>query len=612
MNLLWGAVQVALLCAAALGYGGLALPFLDLGKTANERLVARFALGLGLLVLATTAGGWLRLWGPWFHHGVLACGLLLLAAKPPHFSDAARPLFRKRELLWVAAALALLLFYAAFPPTFYDALLYHLGVPGYYLQAGGFAAWPENLFSALPQNAEMLDLLLLSGGSLHGPKFLSLVSALALLLYLADWGRASKLRHPWMPALIFFSIPEVVFLAATEKNDLLLMLFLLPGVRLLASLKDGPGSWKTCAASGVFLGLAGGVKWQGLLYGAAFVCAYFLTSRTSLAKRFCRVFVIGSIVVLLISPWLIKNQLTFHNPVHPYLGGLFSGDGAAAGQARQINEGVRRGQGFTPAAVITFFLHMFLSPYSLGLTHITGVLVLLLLPMLLFIGKLADRAFLLSGCAIGFVLLVAVSRVPRYFLPIFMVLSLPMAAGWEGLLERLPRFRRLAFALLSFLILVQSVQAVTLLERMTLGGRYVWEKLRGTLPAHSRYLDIIPYHRAAEFINSRLTRKTRTVFIGEERTFYVQRPFLASSSFDRNPALADLLDSPDAATWVRKLRQRGITHLLYCPAGLQHMGKNSALARILPGQRRRLEAILGSWTKLYDDGRYAIYLLPRS
>jgi hypothetical protein len=607
MNILWGGVQVAILGAAALGYGGLPLPLLEAGKTMLERLVTRLALGLGLVIMATMAGGWLRIWGPWFHHGLIACGLLLLALRPPRAAPPARVAFRKRDVLWAGPVLALLFFYAAFPPTFYDALLYHLGVPGLYLQSGGFVAWPENLFSALPQNAEMLNLLLLSGGSVHGPKFLSLLAALALFLYLWDWGRASKLRHFWLAPLIFFSIPEVVFLAATEKNDLLLMLFLLPAARLLAALKDDPGNWRICITCGIFLGLAGGVKWQGLLYGAAFVTVYFLTSRAPLGKRFLQAALVALIVLLLVSPWLLKNQATFGNPVHPYLSGFFSGGGEAAGQARQISEGVRRGQGFAPRAILSFFLGMFLSPYSLGLTHVTGVIVLLLLPLLFLGNKTGENRFLLAGCALGFLLLVATSRVPRYFLPLFMVLSLPLAAGWEMMEAMLPRFRRLALLLLFSLAAIQAVQAVSLLERMTLGAKYAWGKLRHELPPGARYLDIVPYYPTVDFINHRLPRDAQVAFLGEERTFYLRRPFLASSVYDANPVLADFLASGSAAEWAEKLRRRRVTHVLYSPRELQRLGRSASAQKISPLQERRLGETLGRWPKLFDDGRYALY-----
>jgi hypothetical protein len=607
MNMVWGAFQVALLSVAALGYGGIAARYLSAGKSFAEQFCSRIILGLGMMIMSTMAAGWLRLWGPWFHHGILAGGIFLWLMGPLRADGSTRPLFQRRDLLWAAPLLALLLFYGAFPPTFYDALLYHLGLPGYYLQAGGFAPWPENFFSALPQNAEMLNLLLLSGGSVHGPKFLSLAAALALFLFLTDWGRADKLHHAWLPGLIFFSIPEVIFLAVTEKTDILLMLFLLPGVRLLAGLKDNPGGWKECVTCGVFLGLAGGVKWQGLFYGAAFVAAYFLTTRVPLRKRLLQVALIGFIVILMIAPWLIKNQVTFGNPVHPYLTTLFPTAGWSAEQTRQIGEGIRRGQGFDPGAILTFFLQMFLSPYSLGLTHITGVIVLLLLPLLFFRGKNSTPAFLLIGCACGFFLMFVAARVPRYFLPIFMVLALPLATAWENFGQKFTRYRRTAFLLLFSLVLLQAVQAVSLLERMTLGASYVWRTGRGKLPADTQYLAIIPYYPAIEFINTRLPEHVRIAFLGEDRTFYIKRPFLASSLFDQNQVLNDFLSSPDAATWAERLRRRGVTHILYTPQGLARMGKSSTTYRVSPAQGQRLANTLNTWPKLYDNGRYFLY-----
>ena len=611
MSLLWGGAQVVLLGAAALGYGALLFPFLDTGKTTGERLVTRSILGLGIVIMATMAGGWLRLWGPWFHHGLLACGLLLLALRPPRVADPACPGWRKRHLLWAVPALAALLFYAAFPPTFYDALLYHLGVPGYYLQAGGFAPWLENIFSALPQNAEMLNLLLLSGGSVHGPKFLSLAAALALLVYLADWARQSGLRHSWLAPLLFFSIPEVIFLVVTEKNDLLLMLFLLPAVRLLVRLKDNPRDWRSCVSAAIFLGLAGGVKWQGLFYGAAFVGAYFLFAHALPVRRLLHVLLIALIVLLLLSPWLLKNQATFANPVHPYLSGLFSDSGAAAGQARQISAGVRRGQGFTPGAILSFCRDMFLAPYSLGLTHITGIMILLLLPLLFFGNREPGRTLLLAGCALGFVLLLAASRVPRYFLPIFMVLSLPLAVGWEKMEEKLPRFRRLALLLLFALAAIQVVQAASLLERMTLGARYAWGKLRHELPANARYLDVIPYYPAIAFANRHLAPDARIGFLGEERSFYCQRSFLVSSAYDANPVLADFLASASPDAWAAKLRRRRITHVLYSSRGLRRLGRSADAQKISPRREQRLGEYLANWPALFDDGRYALFQVPR-
>jgi hypothetical protein len=608
MAIVYGVVQVVLLGVAAIGYGGIAGRPLCKGKSLVEQLFIRFTLGLGLIIFATIATGWLGMWGRWFHHGVLAAGIFLSAWRLPQTVRSNPPLFQRRDWLWASPVLVVLFFYSVLPPTFYDALLYHLGVPGYYLQSGGFAPWPENFFLAFPQNAEMLNLLLLSGGSVHGPKFLSLAAAIMLFLYLSDWaGMGDKAYHTWLPGLIFFSIPEVVFLSATEKNDILLMLFLLPGVRLLAGLKDNPKGWTECIYSGIFLGLAVGVKWQGLLYVTAFVLAYFLKSRVPLQKRFLQIILIGFIVMLMICPWLLKNQVMFGNPFHPYLTTIFPTPNWSAEQTEQIGEGIRRGQGLNPVTLLTFCLQMFLSPYRFGLTHITGIIMLLLIPLLFFRSKGAIDNFLLSGCGLGFLLMLLVARVPRYFLPIFMVLTLPMAAAWEKLEQRFPRYRRIAFLLLFSLVLIQAVQAISLLERMTLGASYTWRNFRGELPDKVQYLDIIPYYPAIEFINKSLPAQTCIAFLGEDRTFYIKRQFLASSAFDRNPVLSDFLISRNAADWGERLRSRGITHLLFTLQGLTRMQEMSFTYRFSKMQQQRLETILKARQPLFNDGRYFLY-----
>ena len=608
MTTVFGAIQVILLAVAAIGYGGIAGRPLCTGKSFIEQLFVRFTLGLGLIIFATIATGWLGLWGRWFHHGVLAAGIFLLAWRPPQTVRQSHQLFQRRDWLWAAPVLVVLFFYSALPPTFYDALLYHLGVPGYYLQSGGFAPWPENFFSAFPQNAEMLNLLLLSGGSVHGPKLLSLAAAIMLFLFLSDWaGMGDKAHHTWLPGLIFFSIPEVVFLAATEKNDILLMLFLLPGVRLLAGLKEHPKGWTECIYSGIFLGLAVGVKWQGLLYVTAFVLAYFLKSQVPLRKRFLQIILIGFIVMLMICPWLIKNQVMFGNPFHPYLTTIFPTADWSAEQTKQIGEGIRRGQGLNPLALLTFCLQMFLSPYRFGLTHITGIIILLLIPLLFFRSKGTIDNFLITGCGLGLMLMLLAARVPRYFLPIFMILALPLAAAWEKLEQRFPRYRRIAILLLFSLVLIQAAQAISLLERMTLGVSFTWRNLQGKLPDKAQYLDIVPYYPAIEFINKSLPAQARIAFLGEDRTFYIKRQFLASSSFDTNPVLSDFLASRDAAEWCKRLHLRGITHLLYTPQGLARMQEMSYTYRLPGMQQQQLETILKAWQPLFNDGRYFLY-----
>lgn len=611
MTLCWGLVQVLLLVLAALGLGHLLTGRARLLSSALGEQSLRFVLGLGGVILLTIAAGWLELWGRWFHHALLLGGSLLWLARAKESPlRGTRP--SPRATVTAAVILAIPLFYAAFPPTFYDALLYHLGLPGLYLQAGRFVHWPECFFSALPQNGEMLNLLLLSGGSVHGPKFLSLAAGLAVFLFLSDWARSEgNLSRSWLPGLIFFSIPEVAFLAVTEKNDLPMMLFLLPGVRLLALMEREPFRWRTPVVTGLLFGLGVGVKWQGAIVCAGFMLATLLTSRQPWRVRLRQLAICGAIVVLAISPWLAKNLAAFGNPFHPYLGSLFPEPGWSADQASQLDEGLRRGQGFGPLQILGFLYHLFLSPYRLGLTHLMGVLVLLLLP-LLFLSRrrFPSSPLLLTGTGIGAVLMLLGARVPRYFLPLFLVLSLPLASACENLLRRFPTYRRIALALLFTLAGIQGIQAISLLERMTRGGRYVLGKVSGSLPAGVEYLDTIPYYPAVRFINRHLPPTAKIAILGEERTFYLERPFVAASSFDRNPLLEDLRATRTAREWPFLLKKRGATHLLYSPSGLTRMAKHHPLYRLSGEEADRLSRALRGLTLLYRDERCLLYELP--
>ena len=60
-----------------------------------------------------------------------------------------------------------------------------------------------------------------------------------------------------------------------------------------------------------------------------------------------------------------------------------------------------------------------------------------------------------------------------------------------------------------------------------------------------------------------------------------------------------------------KLRRRRITHVLYSSRELQRLGRSSDAQKISPRQERRLGDFLARWPRLFDDGRYALFQVPR-
>ena len=159
-------------------------------------LIAANALGAAITWLILLAVGarirsWCRLpvagalrWSVDLAMGAWAASLILLAAslagvvgRLPMFgiviglACVGRWRVRRPVLPLVTAATGGLLFLpvALGPPFFYDAMVYHLGLPWQALIEGGWQGHPENLFSAFPPLAQLLSLPALSLGLVRVP-----------------------------------------------------------------------------------------------------------------------------------------------------------------------------------------------------------------------------------------------------------------------------------------------------------------------------------------------------------------------------------------------------------------------------------------------------------
>ena len=150
---------------------------------------------------------------------------------------------------------------------------------------------------------------------------------------------------------------------------------------------------------------------------------------------------------------------------------------------------------------------------------------------------------------------------------------------------------------------------VDLQERYSRAFTFVKNRVSGRFSKQNvKYLYILPYYRAAEFINRRLEATDRILFLGEERTFYVQRPVLASSFNDLNPLFPILKKSSDAAAFRAELQTRGITHILFDPDGLERLARMSpSLYRMDEMQKERLNEFLSYFPVMYRDNRYTLF-----
>lgn len=610
-----GILEFALLLAAAFGLSFFLLKreSADSGGIGlGEFIVYRLALGLGIIAYVTLLAAALGLLHLYLFIAVLAAGILLFFREMAAF----RGLTIRFKLSFFGFVLLAFgtvnFFYAWFPPTFYDSMLYHLAVPAYYVSHGGLLPWPTNFFANLPLNVEMVFMFTLLGKTVLLPKLISFASGLALLWLLFSWYRQHFSRgFSLLPLLLFYSIPQVGFLTATSKPDIPGILFLFAGVRLFLYYLEQQYRPKWLFLSALFWGLAVGSKYIFGFYLLGFFLALLFMKEVNLKRKVFSIVIISLLVLACLLPWLVKNVVLTGNPVYPYLNSVFPNPYWSAQQSADFTLIQKRGGDYGLWQLIRYPFEIFLRPYAYGMTVVLGVAFLIFIPFVFFSEKNSRLRFLIISAVAAFVLMILFTKVPRYFLTSFLLLAMPMANGAENLGERFLPVKRLLPLLLTVLLAVNLVQQADLEEKYSRGFSFLVKKISGQFKGDGvKYLYHLPYYRAAEFANRRLSDDDRLALVGEERTFYLRTEFIAGSFADRNLLIDDFRNSDRFDDFLSRLKERKISHVLYCPSGLDRFGGKSATYRLSAEQQEIFRRYLSRFRMVYRDKYYFIYELP--
>src|SRR5262245_58740240 len=250
-----------------------AVPF----ESTPERIAICTAVGLGTIAVAVLLiglGG--RLTRP-VVLAVVAAGVLLCAAGWPR---EVRPLLtRPREgspmarvvlLALVGVVLiAPLVLLPLFPPTAWDATMYHLAMPKAYVHWQRVQPTPFLRYPVFPQLNEMLfalGLLFATDLAAHLVQFLMFASS-ALVLYAFGRERVSARAGLWAAAM-WVGTPSVVSLASTAMIDVSVALYALAACYAFARWR-GTGAPAWLATAGLLAGFAAGCKYTGLFFVGA-------------------------------------------------------------------------------------------------------------------------------------------------------------------------------------------------------------------------------------------------------------------------------------------------------------------------------------------------------
>ncbi len=558
-----GALAAGLALACVLQAAGARVrAVLRLPVAPGLRLPVDLVLGsgaAGACILALGLGGALR---PWFL--VLLTGLLGVTGRW-------RGTLAAWRRAWPAAVAGLpFLLVAVQPPFFYDALVYHLGLPWQGLVEGGLKAHPENLFAAFPPLAQLAYVPALSVGLVRVPAvlhWLVFVAAAAAVTALARAAGAPR-GLAALAGAAFMLLPTHVLVPGFPAAEAWALAAVLSALALAVAWQDRPGvAWLI----GGLLGLAVAARLQGLPWALIVGGVVLATARrrTTSGLRTVAGAVAGSTV------WWLKNLVLLGDPVAPLLWHREGMETLWRDSLSSLHAGVTLGRvvGSFPAHLIP--AATVVAPLALAAGY--AVLARRSRPTLV----------LAAAAAAGLVAWQVTGALPRFLAPTLALLAALAAAA------AVSRGGATIAALALGLTVLLGAAATA---RLLLGppGSAMVAGVLGR-PGPSLVVDDpAPAFRASRA----LPEDARVLFVGETRPFGFPRPMVVSSQHDAPPLREVVEGLPDAAAVRGWLRRRGFTHLLVNRGELARLGRDYPVApwRSAAGRRRfgQLLALLGS------------------
>ena len=543
----------------------------------------------------------------------LLLGILLIAAMAcfiPWKRDKRSSLPPLGDLLSVMLPALVLLPIALGPPFFYDALVYHLGLPWQALREGAITAHSEDLFATFPPLAQLVYAQPIALGSDQMPALLHFGSFVAAGLAVVALARRLG-ANAWRARLAGASVPllpAVVLLPALPAAEGWLLAAILSALGLVV----GPEARHRRAARlatplfALFLaGVAVSARLQGLAWSA--IVAALLMPRVLRAGRrtgWGRFWQFG--VAILgwgtgTALWRLKNLILLGDPVAPLfwkregIETLFRDAGSLMHTAGAAAQGV--GSGIVAALVAA------LRP------HLAYLLPLALASALAVVGRdegrnsKRDRVLILLAAFLGVLAWTATGTLPRFLAPTLCLL-LALTAAVAGNAFRTSA----AFACGAIVFLLGFVFTVRD-PVLQLGTRLLFEPESLSLTT-SPFVINDPYRvfGAGEM----LPADSRTLFIAEARGYRFPRRAVIPSQHDVSPLRPIIESTADPHAIAGRLRADGITHLLVNRAEMKRLAQNyPVLPWSTPEGQARFQALLEACgPPIGRSGETALFALP--
>jgi len=562
-----------------------------------EKFVFATGFGLGFFSIVVFIAGLIGVTGKLFYFTLLLTGALMFLSAAKH-SRGRYSHYMNTWMIFAFFPLVSSFIGALAPPTQFDSLVYHLALPSEYLKAGRFLRVEHNIFFSFPQGLEMLFQM---GLSLDGDSLANLLHWLFLPLtafaLLAFSRRFFSIKAGLLACAIWLYTPAALFIATGTYVDLGLAFYIFLAFYAAAMWHvSGHKIW--IISAGIFSGLALGAKYTAAPAVAAVMIASFLFGRKDFASL--------KNILLVFSPWLIKNYLFLGNPIAPWGASFFSSPEAAGFSASVYFEHIRN-HGIGALTIKDFILLPWnLTAYGFkygGAFDILGPAFLLFMP-LLFLKDKIDRITksILLFSALYFISWFFTGKVLRFLIPLLPFACLIAARGLElfqiSRSTKIISYAALAMVFVHNLLVFHWVMAPIDPYAVVLGNQTKTSYLSSKLN----------YYYAAYSCLNLLPPGSKAAFLGETRSYFVKCDKIAPTVFDRNP-LADWANaSQDPDEFTQTLRENGVTHIF---ENNYESKRLSSYSSFTPRGLSNLSTVKEKLSKsVYKDAYCSVYEIP--
>ncbi len=473
------------------------------------------------------------------------------------------------------------LLYAILPSTFYDTLVYHLGLPNFIIQHGGFVSAPEFMFYNMFIYYEIALIPALYLGDFVPRLFHFFTGVLFILSVLDFAGHYFELKKRRIFLLTTLTLPLSLFLLTTVKADLVSAMFIFIAIKKYI---DKQRIW-----SALFWGTAIGVKvFSGLAFGLFFL---IVTLRNPVSTMWLHLR-IGIIAFLTVLPLLIKNVLIIGNPVFPFLSHLFTT--LYWDHSRYLL--VRSEVGSSYQSLMDLLKAPYRFSFQMqGAGGMVGPIFLVFLPFLAFF-KRYKHQFLLYFSLLLLFSAPLFGQAFRYIYIVFILLSIFVALSYQ---LNDSKFLKIVFGIL---IVYNSIYGLFTLESIYSARKLYFEK-----QSIEQYrLHYYPSYRGFSTINRITPPSSKILVAGESRGYLLKRRHMIASPYDYSIMDKYIVHSSNRKQFFERIKADGFDYLFF---NLAEFKRLQSYRRLSPEKTEILFDYLKSTPPFRKEGPLYIYKL---